>query len=131
VDDTDGVCSIESIGNLNGVTQRGGRGHSTRRNQLAKGLPGDILHDHELLVALGDDVMDSDDVGMIQAGGGLCLQNEPPAPLRVVGISGRENLNGDNAIQPGVLSPVNFAHPTGAQPLQNLVMQNRLAHHTI
>ncbi len=49
-----------------------------------------------------------------------------------LGVSGDfiwQELEGDEAMQPGVLSLVHYTHPAAAQLLDNAVMRNGLADH--
>ena len=63
----------EGLGYLHCILDRQVRRQTAFRNHPVEGLPGDILHDHEVNAILGTDVMDNADVGMLQPGDGFCF----------------------------------------------------------
>jgi hypothetical protein len=73
--------------------------------------------------------MNRADVGMIEGGG--CLRF-PLETLQSPAISGQrlgQKLEGDKAMQPGVLSLVDHTHAATTKFLQNAIVGNRLARH--
>ncbi len=66
------------------------------------------------------DVEHRNDVGMIQAAGGAGFAAEPRDALRVVGRAA-EDLDGDVPAQPGIVRAIHFAHPSGAEQLDDLI----------
>ena len=67
---------------------------------LLQGLAGDVLHHHVLRVALRQDVVDGNDIGVIQRGSGLRFLNEAAAAVWIASFAGRQHLHGHNAVQP-------------------------------
>jgi hypothetical protein len=51
------------------------------------------------------------------------------AALGIAGLAGREDLDGDKAIEPRILSLVDLAHSAGAELLDDLIMKDSLADH--
>ena len=56
------------------------------RNQIDQSFAGDELHHHVIAFRLIHDVVNGDDVGMVQAGGGLGFLNKAAAAFGVAGI---------------------------------------------
>ena len=79
------------------------------------------LHHQEVRVALVPDVEERADVGVIQGGDRLGLALEALAALLVLGEGGGEDLDGDAAVEAGVLPPPDLAHSAGADRRQELV----------
>ncbi len=67
-------------------------------------------------------------VRMIQRGQDLGLPLEPGQPLSILGESLRENLDGDFALQSGVLGPVHFTHTSFTELRGDLVVGDSLAY---
>ena len=66
---------------------------------------------------------------MIERGGGLGFLHEAALAFRVGDPLGRQDLDGDEAVQVGVTGFVDHAHPAFAELLCDLVMPQRLADH--
>jgi hypothetical protein len=77
-------------------------------------------------------VVDGDDVRVVEGGGGPRLLDEPSAALRVVvaraPLIGKE-LQGDGAVQAGVLGLVHDTHPPASQLFDQAVVGDALADH--
>jgi len=71
VNDSGGMRSAQSVGHLGGVENGFGYGKTLFGNQLQQSLAGHELHDHVLDTGVFENVINSDDVGMVQRGGGL------------------------------------------------------------
>ena len=82
-------------------------------------------------VAFGDDVVDGDDVGMVQRGGGLRFLDEAAAALGIARHFRRQHFDGDKAVEPRVLRLVDIAHAARAQLLEQLVLKNSFADHAV
>jgi len=52
---------------------------------------------------------------------GLRLPLEPRMRGRIRSERRRQNLDGDLAMQPGIVCPIDLAHPTGAERRQDFV----------
>ena len=79
-----------------------------------------ILHDQVVDAVVLAHVVEGADVGVGEAGDGLGLPLEALSKGGVGGELRGEDLQGDGAVQAGVLRPVHLAHPHGADRLQNL-----------
>ena len=100
---------------------------TTRRNQLVQGLPGYVLHDHEVNTALRTDVMNYADVGMLQRRDGFRLVLEAHLQIGVRRQMGRQDLDRDRALQPGVAGQIDFAHAARAQQRLDFVWSQSCA----
>ncbi len=58
---------------------------------------------------------------MVERGRCASFQLEPNEPLGVVGEVGRQDLDGDVAAQPRIVSAVHLAHAARADQTENLV----------
>ena len=110
------------------------------RTHLAQVRAGHELHDEERPAAVGALVVDRDDVGVRQPGGGACLALEPGERLAVVGQVGVQHLDGDPTLQPGVGGEVDRRHAAVGderldgvsafeQPTDQRVAQRRVHQH--
>src|SRR5699024_9282586 len=66
-------------------------------------------------------VVDGDDGGVVERGGGLGLAAEPCLEGRVAGEVGPQDLDRDGAAQPGVVPDVDLSHAATADELTDLV----------
>ena len=79
------ACSVrgaEGTSHLDGVFERLRDAKTALRDEIGERLSGDILHNHKLCLALGDYVVNDDDVGVVQPGSGLRFLNETAPALR-------------------------------------------------
>jgi hypothetical protein len=81
-----------------------------------------ILHRDEGAAVLLADVMNGADIGMIQGGRGASLPLEPAQRLLVASQIVRQELEGHEATEPGVLRFVNHAHAAAAELLDDAVV---------
>ncbi len=86
------------------------------------------LHDDVRLVVGDAELVDRDDVGMVQGGRRLRLALEAGDLLRV-GRGRQQDLDGDGAIELGVLREEHLAHAAGAYLLDDPVVCNTLPDH--
>ena len=86
-----------------------------------------ILHGDEGAAVLLADVMNGADVGMIQGGRGPSLALESAQRLPVASQIVRQELEGDEAMEPGVLRLVDHAHAAAAELLDDAVVGEGLA----
>jgi hypothetical protein len=107
------VCGRQRVCRL--PQQWGGlvrRQRTIASDQLGEGRAGDVLHHQPAVVALRDEVVDGDDVGMVQPGG------EPGLALGAVEVevalarAEADPLEGDLATEDLVLAQPDRAHPT-------------------
>jgi hypothetical protein len=68
-------------------------------------------------------------LGVIQCGRRLGFALKAGERLRVTGNIFWQELEGDEAMEPCVLSLTNYSHPTAAQLFDNAVVRDRLADH--
>ena len=68
------------------------------------------------------DVVDGADVGMVQCGSGLGFALEARERLRVAGNVFRQELQGDEAVEPSVLGLVDHTHAAAAELLDDAVV---------
>ncbi len=87
-------------------------------DQLLQGAALEYLH-RDVVGALDvAAVEDGDDVGVLEAGGGLRLAAEPLDELAVLGEAAVEDLQRDEALQMRVFGQPDVGHPAGADPAQ-------------
>ena len=87
------------------------------------------LHDDKGLVRVLPDVVNGADVGMIQSRGGLRLALKSGQRLRVAEHLFRQELEGNKAMQAGVLGLVDHTHAAAAQLFDDVVVGDFLADH--
>src|SRR5262249_52463469 len=90
--------------------------HSPAQRGALNELGGD-----EMPAAGFTDLKNRDDVGMVERGGGLSLLLETAQPFGVLSVAFRKKLDGDFAIEPGVLREVDFTHSPGTDRGDDLV----------
>ena len=89
-------------------------------SRAASGCPGeglafDVLHhDEAQMVALAD-VVNRGDIRVIQCRCGFRFPREARHPVRIKGKVGRQDLQRDHPIEPGIEGQIDFAHSAGAQ----------------
>jgi len=100
---------------LGGVVDGLARRYGPGRQPLAQGLALEQLHHHERRTAVGADVEDRADVGVVQRSGGTGLLLEPSDTLGVAGKIGEDDLDGDIAAQAGVVGTVDLARSADSE----------------
>ncbi len=81
---------------------------------------GDVLHRQEHAVLPDGDVVHGDDVGMREAGDRSRLAEQPGAGLgRAIAARRVQQLDGDTAVELGVVTQVDLAHAARAQQLEH------------
>ena len=124
VHDARGMRDAQRPRNLaTGVGKR--REERTVAEHLAKGPACHELQDDEVPFIGDADVVDRDDVGMVERGGGPGLLFEPPHLFLVV-FPG-EQLERGPPPEPGVLDQVDDTHPAGAQSRKDLVVRDAVS----
>jgi hypothetical protein len=84
-----------------------------------------VLHDEEVEVLVLVDVVGADDVRVVHGGDGAGLAVEPLEAGRVVGLGGREHLDGDPPPHHLVLAEEHLGHAPGPELLEHLVLADR------
>ncbi len=122
MDDAGAMRLGQSLGDLDGkIEEPARRQRLSRSEQLAERLSLDELHgDVQSAVGLAD-VVDGEDVGVVQRGGGARLLFEALSSPVVPGHRRGEHLDRDLAAELGVLRPVHLTHPARAQRRDDLV----------
>ena len=113
MDDAGGVGGGEGVGDLGGVVDDLGDAEAAAGDEFVEGAAGDELHDDDVHAGFVDDVMDGDDVGVVERGGGLGFLEEALAEGGIGGLVGAEDLEGDRAIELEVARFIHFAHAPG------------------
>ena len=87
-------------------------------------LQGDALHqlhDNIVRIALGGDIINTDDIGVIQHGDGLALRMETAAELPILRIIVLKNFDGHQPVQPVASCLIYHGHSAGADYFHNLI----------
>ena len=129
MDDANLVRRLERLGNLARERQRLVNGNRTLRDALGEVFALDELHDNRARASGVLDAVDLRDVRMVEGGEDLSLALEAgdavaAARLGCAGVSrqmGRQDLDGDVAIQLGVAGAIDLAHRAGAEGADDLV----------
>src|SRR5271169_2642070 len=91
------------------------KGQRTFRQALSQSLAFEILHHQEVGAILRADVVKRADIGMLQRGNGFGLALHALFQFGVRGEMRRQNLDGNDAVEPGVLGAIDFAHAAYAE----------------
>ncbi len=87
------------------------------------------FHGDEGAPAFFADIVDGANVGMVQSGSGFSFAAETFQGLAVLGNVGRQKLECDKAVEPGVFGFVDNAHTAATQFLDDAVVRNALTDH--
>ena len=121
MDDALRMCGCQPLGegrrNLDGLDP----GKPRLCEPLPQRLPLEQLSDGVGDALIGTKVVDGEDVRMRQGGHRLRFALEPFERVAVVRQMLGEHLDGDVAVESRVVSPVDFAHSTGADECDDLV----------
>src|SRR5262249_39935794 len=110
MDDSGRVGAGESVGNLNGIVKSVSQGEAIPADQLVERLARDELHGNEVRAVRRADVVDVDDVGMIEGGGGLGFLEEAALALRAGSGIGAQNFDGHWAVEVRIEGAIDHAH---------------------
>jgi hypothetical protein len=113
--------SAEGVGELEPEIEGLGNRKRPELKAPVEGLAVDELHGEQINIPAGRrhpvDVKDGDDVGVVEGRSGLGLPHEALPPVGVAdGLVG-EDLEGHQALKPGVEGAVDHAHSAGAHLL--------------
>jgi hypothetical protein len=108
----------ETLGYGNGDVQQLSKGQTTGRDATTQRLAVDELDAVDFL-----DRMDGDDVGVIEGGYGQRFALKPAA---VMGVIRLQYLEGDVALQPRIVGPVDLAHAASAEQGDDIVRAKAL-----
>ena len=130
VDDAGGVGAGEGVGDLLGVAQAAAEGQRPLAHALLEGLPGDELHDDEVLpVGVTRRRGSATMPGCCSAEAAFASSMKRLPSLRVGDRLGGQGLEGDEAAEQGVAGLVDDAHAALPQLLDDAVAVDRLADH--
>ena len=68
-------------------------------------------------------LVDRTDAGMVERGSGLCFEHQPPLRGLIAKAIGRDDLDGDLAIEGAVAGEVDLSHAAGPQRPEHLVLR--------
>ena len=121
------VSLVESIGDLDAAAESVRERQRTFLEPPREALALDVLHDEEVHPTLAADVVESADVGMIEARDRARLAVEALAQLGAAGGLRVQDLDGHRAVEPLVPGAIHLAHATCPQRGQDLVRAEVLA----
>lgn len=113
--DAGGVRGGDGIGNLNGDGQRLAQ-RRPARGEGAERPAFDAFHGDEIDARIVADLVDRDDIGVVERARRLRFADQASAPGCTIKSVGRENLEGDGAIEARIESLIDRAHAARAQP---------------
>ena len=117
----------ESRSNLRGQLDRPSDLYFSSPKKLSQRLALDEFHGDEAYLAMLADFKDLRDVRVVNGGSGLRLLGKAPHPFPIFCEFSRQYLQRDLAVEPGVSSEIDFAHPAFTEQREDVVMANRLA----
>ena len=91
--------------------------------------PGRTEGEKQLTLVFADFV-EGGDVGVRERRGGTRFAEKAIAAIGIVGDVRGEHFDRDRAAEPRVAGAIDLAHPAGADPVENLVVRERLEHRT-
>ncbi len=129
MDDAGLVRRGERTGGLDGVLERQRHWHRRLADQRIERAAVHELHRDERHLAGGVDVVDVDDVRVVERGGGLRFLDEAALAVGVRARGGRQDLDGDGAVQARVDGAIDGAHAAFADLGDDRVVRKLLALH--
>jgi len=129
MDDALGVRGVECVGDLDGKVEQPVRLKRLARDAMLEGLSFEQFHSDEGLAFVLINVVDRADVGMVERGRRLGLTLESLQGLPVLREFFRQELQGDGALELGVLGLIDHTHAPAAQLLQDAIVGYALANH--
>ena len=112
---------VQGIGYFDGDLQDLIEWQRALNQPLRQRLAFQILHDQVMSALLLADVIESADVGVLQAGDSVCFALEPLAQLGVITQMTGQDLDGNKTIQARVASFIHLAHASRADLGENLI----------
>ena len=111
---------VEGLCDLDGALERLLQRQRPLLQPLGEGFPLQVLHDQVVDAVVLAHIVERADVGVGEAGDGLGLPLEALSKDWVGGELRGKDLQGDGAVQAGVVRSVDLAHPPGPDGLQDL-----------
>ncbi len=112
----------EAIDELNGKREEFGLGERTECERGVKGFARDVFHDEEVRAALGVEIVDGGNVGVIEFGESVGFIVEVMAGRFVSDDAGRKELDGNIAIEVRITGEVHDTHPATADTSNDSVV---------
>ena len=97
------------------IAERLEQGEPLRGDEPVQRLAGDVLHHEEVDPRLVHDVVERDDMGIVEGGGGARLLQEAPLAVPIGYLVVREDFDRDGAVQPRVACTIHLTHPSRAK----------------
>jgi hypothetical protein len=119
--DAGGVRGGDGVGNLDGDGQHLAQGRPAR-GEFAQRPAFDAFHGDEIDARIVTDFVDRDDVGVVQRARRLRFADQPSAAGGAFQSVGRQNLEGDHAIEARIQRLIDRPHAAGAQLRLDLVV---------
>ena len=123
------VGRVQRVGDLNSELHHLLHLQRPTLDAMLQGFAFEQFHGDERLAILLADVVNGADVGMIKRRSGLRLALETDEGLRIPGHFLRQELEGNETMQPGIFGFIDHAHPATAELFQNPVMGDGLTDH--
>ena len=121
VDDAGRMRGGQRARHLLGIAERLEQRETLRGDELVQRLARHVLHHEEVDPRLVHDVVQRDDIGMVEGGGGARLLQEASLAVRIGDLVVREDFDRDSAVQPRVARTIHLAHPARAKEGLNLI----------
>jgi hypothetical protein len=85
------------------------------RQAIGQSLAFEVFHDQKVGAVLRADVVKCADIRVLERGNSFGLALHALLQFRVRGKMRRQNLDGNGAVEPGVLGPIHLTHATRAE----------------
>jgi hypothetical protein len=118
------VRGVESVGDLDCERQQRVHLQRTPPNPMLQGQPFQKLHGDEGFALLAADVVNGANVGVVQRGCSLGLEQKTGKRLGISGNLLGQEFEGDEAMQARVFRLVDHAHPAAPELLDDAVMRD-------
>ena len=129
VDDPSFVGGLQASSNLHRVTHGLLQGQRTVFQELRQRLAIHQLQDEKLPVVHLLEAVDGGDVGVVERCQQPRFALETGQAFRVLGIAGREDLDGDLPVQARIPGAVDLAHAPGPEGSDDLVAAEQIVRH--
>jgi hypothetical protein len=120
---------VERVRNLDSQLQHFRKRQRLAGNAVLERLAVEKFHRNEGLTVVFADFVDGANIWMVQGGSSLCLTVEAAQSLGVWREPVRKELQGNKAVQLGVLRFIDDAHAAATELLDDAIVRNRLANH--
>jgi hypothetical protein len=118
---TTAMSLVERAGNLRSVLKYLRHGQRPFFQTLRQRFAIQVFHNNEVNAVLLADIVESANVGMIQAGYNFGFPVETLAARGIVREVRRQNLDGDGAIKPRIARAIDFSHAPRAERRKDII----------